>query len=746
MPKSIRFRWLVLVAMSPALWLLVPTDVAAADGAKRTLWTTSRVHGSPDPPSPYRTEVAFTNLKFDEPLSMARVPGSDRLAIAERWGKVFVFDNQRGADKKQLLVDVDRMVIGLAFHPNFQKNGRFFVTMVMDAKAGPSEIRVSEYKRATRNPLRASADSEIPVISWTAEGHRGGCLRFGPDGYLYIASGDGSGIADGLKTGQNIGDLKASILRIDVDHPQKGRPYGIPADNPFVKTEGARGEVWAYGLRQAWKFSFDKPTGRLWAGEVGQDLWESIHLIKRGGNYGWSVVEGTHPFRPQRKKGPTPIQKPVVEHPHSDFRSITGGYVYHGSRLKRLQGAYVYGDYDTGKVWAFRWNGEKATDHRELVDTQYRLVGFGQDNEGEVFLLDHIGGRIHRLTPAPPLSPNAPTFPRKLSETGLFASTKDHRPAPGLIPYSVNAPLWADGAEKDRFIALPGDTTIEFNAVPYPQPAPGAQPGWRFPDGTVLVKTFSLEMEVGNPDSLRRLETRLLHHERLAGGDEMGAQVWHGYTYVWNDEQTDAVLLDSKGLDRTYTIKDAAAEGGRRQQTWRFPSRAECTLCHTMAAKYVLGVNTLQLNKNHASAAGPVNQLTALERQGVFSKPLPEKPAKLPKLADYHDKGLDLDQRARSYLHANCAHCHRKWGGGNADFQLLAMQPLAESGALNERPGQGHFDLNDPRILVPGNPKRSMVLHRMQKLGLGRMPHVGSGVVDEEAVKLIREWIEQLSR
>jgi hypothetical protein len=260
------------------------------------------------------------------------------------------------------------------------------------------------------------------------------------------------------------------------------------------------------------------------------------------------------------------------------------------------------------------------------------------------------------------------------------------------------------------------------------------------------VKTFSLEMERGNPASRRRLETRILHFEQLDGTEEIGDQYWHGYTYVWNDDQTDAELLDARGMDRTYQIKDPAVPGGVRQQTWHFPSRAECTLCHTMPAKYVLGLNTMQLNKEHDYGGVKANQLATFEHLGLFTKPLPEPPEKLPRLVDYNDPQQDLNLRARSYLHANCAHCHMKWGGGNADFLLLATLPVEELGILNAKPGHGFFDLADARIVVPGLPERSMLHHRMTKLGLGRMPHVASNVVDEEGVKLIGEWIKQMGK
>jgi uncharacterized repeat protein (TIGR03806 family) len=710
---------------------------------KRVPWTTSRVKGSPEPPAPYRTEVAFPKIKFFEPLDMASAPGSDRLFVAERPGRLFSFPNKREAAKANLLIDLKKTVYAFTFHPKFASNGFVYITYILDPnKDQPEGTRVSRFK-VTGDPPRADPASEKIILTWPSGGHNGGCLKFGPDGYLYIGTGDGSGIADGLNTGQDISDLLASILRIDVDKPDRGKGYSVPKDNPFVGRKGARPEVWAYGIRQPWKMSFDRKTGDLWVGEVGQDLWESVHKIEKGGNYGWSVMEGSHPFRPERKHGPTPILKPIMEHPHSDFRSLTGGFVYHGKRLKDLEGAYVYGDFDTGRVWALRHDGKKVTWRQQLAVTPRRLVSWGEDNAGELYFLDFMGGQVHRLVPAPKTAPAA-DFPRKLSETGLFASTKELKPAPGLIPYSVNAQLWSDGASKERYLALPGNAKIEFETVTYPQPAPGAPPGWRFPNGTVAVKTFFLEMEQGNPASRRRLETRILHFEQMPGTEEVGDQYWRGYTYVWNDEQSDATLLDAAGLDRAYTIKDARAPGGMRKQTWHFPSRAECTLCHTMPAKYLLGVNTRQLNKDHDYGGVVANQLRTFEHLGLFTKPLPKPPEKLPRLYDPEDGKVDLDRRARSYLHANCAHCHMKWGGGNTEFQLLTTLPLKDLGIVDTKPAHGTFDVKDGRVLVPGHPERSLIHKRMALLGLGRMPHVASLVVDDKAVKLIGDWIRQL--
>ena len=720
---------------------------------KRTPWTTSRIQGTPDPPPPYRTAVAFPKLKFTEPLAMTSAPGTDRLFLVERFGKVRSFPNDRSAENSAVLLDLgEKPIYGLAFHPNFAVNGHFFVTYHTKPNVGesPRGTRVSRFSVRDDNQLVADRASERVIFEWRSGGHNGGCLKFGPDGYLYIGTGDSSGIADEYLTGQDITNVSGAILRIDVDQAGEDTNYAIPADNPFVDIKEARPEIWAYGLRQPWKFSFDPATGDLWCGNVGQDLWEQVFLIERGGNYGWSVMEGSHPFRPERPTGPSPFVAPIVEHDHAEFRSITGGFVYHGSRLPELQGAYIYGDYDTGKIWMLRYDRDtkRVSDHRELVDSTLRLVGFAQDHNGELYLIDHMRGLVFELEKNAQEDTQA-DFPRKLSETGLFASTKDHRPAAGVIPYGVLAPQWSDGATKERFLALPGDSQIEFDGITYPQPAPGAPHGWKFPDGTVAVETLSLEIAPGKP---RRLETRLLHYEQLAGGEDVGDQFWRGYTYVWNDEQTDAVLLeDPLGKDRVFSIQDAAAPGGKRQQTWHFPSRTECTVCHNMAAKYVLGVNTLQTNRDFDysdfdNGAVRDNQLRTFEHLGLFTKPLPKPPAELPKLVDYADSSNDLNRRARSYLHANCSHCHRKWGGGNGEFLLLATVPREEMGIFDVKPAHGSFFLAGGSIVRPGDPSRSILYYRVAKLGPGRMPRLGSTVVDEEGLDLVYRWISQLPR
>ncbi len=719
------------------------------DTSQRQLWTSGKIVGTPEPPDAFTTENAFPHLKFDEPLAACQIPGTRKLCVATRPGKVFCFDLDL-ATPAQLMLDLQTVVYGIAFHPRFQQNGQLFVTN-FDNPSNPIADG-AKLSRFTLDPQRLNVqpNSRREILSWTSGGHNGGCIRFGPDEMLYISVGDSSGIADQLQTGQDISDLSGSILRIDVSSSQgESTNYRIPQDNPFASTAGARPEVWAFGLRHVWKFSFDS-RGRLWAGDVGQDLWESLHLIHSGGNYGWSIVEAGRPFRPERKQGPGEIVAPIVSHSHSDFRSITAGYEYRSSRLQELNGQYIYGDYDTGKVWALELTeSNQIRSHRQLADTQLRIVEFAQDDRGEVYAVDFVGGGLHRIIPNPTAQDDYSfaKFPKLLSQTGLFASTVDHQPAAGVLPYTVNAPLWSDGAEKHRFIAIPGEGKIVRDAVHYPHPKEYSDLGWKFPDGTVLVKTFSLPIDADNPTSTRRIETRIMQFQQMPGDDdEYGAQRWNSYTYAWNEQQTDAELVEAAGRDILLTINDQSEPNGQRKQVWHLPSRSECALCHTMGAKYALGVTTLQMNRDHDYGNGPENQLEVLSRLGIFSKPLEATPDKLPRLVDYRDPSQPLHLRARACLHANCAHCHRKWGGGNADFELQASIPLLETGTVNTYPGQGTFGLDDPRILVPGDAQRSLILKRMSLSGLGKMPHIGTSVTDEASVKLVSNWIEQLEQ
>jgi uncharacterized repeat protein (TIGR03806 family) len=485
----------------------------------------------------------------------------------------------------------------------------------------------------------------------------------------------------------------------------------VPKDNPFVNVKGARPETWAYGFRNPWRLHYDRKTGDLWVGQNGQDLWEQVYLVEKGANYGWSAYEGSHPFYVDRLRGPSPLSKPIAEHHHSEMRSLTGGVVFRGDKLPDLRGAYIYGDWSTGKIFGIRHEKGRVTWHKELASTTLQITGFGLDSHGELLIADH-GGGYYRLEPTPK-EVNPPKFPTKLSETGLFTEVKGHHMHPALVPYTVNAPLWSDGADKERFIALPGTTQIDFTPTR----------GWNFPEGAVLVKTFSLDL--ANRDG-RRIETRLLTKQQGQ---------WYGYSYLWNDKQTDAELIDAAGADRVYEVRDAKASGGKRKQTWHYPSRTECMVCHSRAANFVLGPSLLQMNKD--------DQLARLEKRGLFhEKPaMPKKPEEPRQLANPYDRSLPLEVRARSYLHANCAQCHVEAGGGNAQIDLEMTTPREKMRLIGVKPLHDTFGIKDAKLIVPGHPEQSVLYERLKRRGPGQMPPLATSVADDEAVRLIHDWI-----
>jgi uncharacterized repeat protein (TIGR03806 family) len=710
-----------------------PDSTSRTDGiGTRTPWTTSRIVGSPDPEPAYRVAPAYPSLKFTRPVDITNASGMNRLFVAELEGKIYSFPNDALCNRADCCIDIRKAVsgatnvYGLTFHPDFARRRYAYVCYVLK-DGDPNGTRVSRFTVSETDPPTFDPNTERVIITWLAGGHNGGCLKFGPDGCLYIATGDATAPSppDALETGQDLDDLLSCILRIDEERSQAGLAYRVPPDNPFVSVPGARPEIWAYGFRNPWKMSFDRATGQLWAADVGWELWEMVYLVRRGGNYGWSVMEGRQPVRTEAQRGPTPILPPIVAHPHTEAASITGGYVYRGSRLKDLIGAYVYGDYVTGKIWGLRFDGQRVTWHEELVDTPLQIISFAEDNSGELLVMDYEStGRIYRLFPNPRAGSTG-DFPRRLSQTGLFTSVKDQTPAPGVIAYSINAPMWADYAVAQRYLAIPGMGKVDFDSTK----------SWKLPEGAVLAKTLTLNMPGDDKRTQRRIETQILHFE---------AGTWRPYTYAWNETQDDAELVDAAGADRTFVVRDPRSPSGARRHTWRFAGRTECLLCHNPWAGNVLGINTAQVHRNADRVGTTVDQLEWWRKLGLFANPIAESLEKLPRLADPYDTSQPLENRARAYLHVNCAHCHRFGGGGTALIDLDHAVPTEKTGAIAARPNQGAFGIADAKLIDPGDPYRSVLFYRMAKLGPGRMPRVGAQFVDEVGVALIHDWIAQL--
>ena len=358
-------------------------------------------------------QATFPNLTFSQPVGIVSSgAGSNSLFVIEQPGTIRVFENSQTVATSSIFLDLSNRVLyggeqgllGLAFHPNYAANGYFYVDYVVD---NPRRTIVSRYTVSTSNPNQAQSDSELVLleIAQPFTNHKGGQLAFGPDGYLYIAMGDGGSGGDPFGNGQNRAVLLGKILRIDVNTPSGGRNYGIPADNPFVgNTLGYMEEIYAYGFRNPWRFSFDTLTGRLWVGDVGQSQREEIDIVERGLNYGWNIMEGSLPYAGGSQVG---LELPVWEYGRDQGIAIIGGYVYRGPTATALTGSYVYGDYGSGRIWALTIGSTGTPSNTLLDDTTLQISSFGLDGNGELYICA-FDGKIYKFYPG--VIPEFPTI------------------------------------------------------------------------------------------------------------------------------------------------------------------------------------------------------------------------------------------------------------------------------------------------------------------------------------------------
>ena len=697
------FRTLFLV---PLGWFYFHPVV----GAETPTFDDSALQGTLVASLPYEVNRVFSEQIFRNPVDFIPEPGTNRIFIIQVNGDVYAFDPTDPSAERQRVSSLSDheerfgQLYGMAFHPQYETNGIVYLAYKVQGLLDPEGTRVIECQMDhVTNHINLS-DSRL-IITWPQGGHNGASLQFGPDGYLYISAGDADNPnpPDKRKVGQDCSNLLSTVMRIDVDRRDPGLAYAIPPDNPFNDLAGARPEIWAFGFRNPWRMSFDKKSGDLWVGDVGWDMWELVYRVQRGANYGWSIMEGRQPINVTWDRGPVPISPPIAEHPHTEARSITGGYVYHGERFPDLRGAYIYGDYETGKIWAL-WQ-DQGTRNRleEIADCELRIICFGQTWDGEVYIVDYAGG-IYELNPRgqEAAAKDSDTgFPEKLSETGLFTNTATQAPAKGLISYDIKHPRWADGLVSKRWIALPqGGQVSRRGNINIARSA--------FPEGTLFIKTLS------TPATDRPIETQVLQRRQSA---------WRAFSYAWNDRGDDASLVPQQGQQRIITL---GTGDSARAQPWHAAGASDCRICHNDQAGSVLGFNEWQLTSG---------TITEFQEIGV----LHEERRRRNQATEQSDPHL-----ARIYLDVNCASCHRMNGGGLVPMNLEHELPNDRIAALGEKPQRGIFSIPGAQVIAPGQPERSTLYYRMAKLGSGRMPHLGSKVVDSEGLSLIYEWIESL--
>jgi glucose/arabinose dehydrogenase len=367
-------------------------------------------------PLPLETALAFPNLKWTgwkgeekgKPVPLRPIvlthagDGSNRVFVATEHGVIHVFPNDQKAERTQVFLDIQDRVfyddnqneegfLGLTFHPKYKDNGEFFVFYTL--KKPKLTNVLSRFRVSKDDPSRADPASEEELLRITTPfwNHDGGTLCFGPDGYLYVAIGDGGAANDPFKHGQDLSKIFGKVLRLDVDRKEAGKAYAVPKDNPFVGREGARPEIWAYGLRNPWRMAFDRKTGKLWTSDVGQNLYEEIDILVAGGNYGWSVREGLHPFSANGSGPSKDLVEPIWEYHHDTGKSLTGGSVYRGKRLPELDGYYLYADYVNPRIWALRYDDDKGrvVANRPIRDPNMPVMSFGEDEAGEVYFMTY---------------------------------------------------------------------------------------------------------------------------------------------------------------------------------------------------------------------------------------------------------------------------------------------------------------------------------------------------------------------
>ena len=665
---------------------------------------------------------AFPEVAVERPVWLGVAPGGRDLYLIAQGGRVVVFDPKNPSDFNTFLdISVSRAgneegLLGLAFHPQYATNGRFYIYY---SAAGPRRSVVSEVQRSARDPRVADRGTEriLMEIPEPYSNHNGGDLRFGPDGFLYISLGDGGSAGDPQNNGQHPENVLGAILRVDVDHPDPicHTPYGIPADNPFAEGRcgfdqplRGRPEIYAWGLRNVWRMAFDAATGELWAADVGQDRWEEVNVIERGGNYGWRAMEGEHCF--QGTCDPASFKPPVHVYGHDVGKSITGGFVYRGAALPELFGAYLFADYDSGKIWALRRRAGAAPEVTLLADTPHEITSFGADADGEVYLLTFTRGlgiaRLQRVAGDAHPTP----LPATLSATGCFADVAAGVPAPGVIAYQPQATFWSDGAEKTRYFALPAGTSMTWSA----------EDAFEFPVGSVLVKAFR------QPGAEHPFETRLMVRE---------ADHWSGYSYRWRADGTDADLLAGR--------VETEVAGPDGSMPWLYPDRGQCEACHTRASGGALGLSSRQLNGVLDYGDGPRNQLETLVGAG-YLRGLPRPPNTLPALTDPTDESASLEARARAWLQTNCAQCHRDGGRADTDIDLRIELDLAGMKICNVVPRHPDPDAPEAPLVAPGDPEGSVLYRRISTRGERQMPPLATSRVDEAGRALLAAWITQL--
>lgn len=714
------------------------------------------------PPSEYAVVNAFPGLRFpaatDLIVGMAVPPGrTNEIYLTGQRGLILVISNLV-TPTRSVFLDLSSVtfspnggesgLVGLAFHPNYAQNRQFYVYYSRtNREQEKTFITLSRFLTDPTNPYRALPGSEQILLQQHDRDfiHQGGDIQFGPDGYLYVPIGDEGNQNDPYKSSQRIDEgYFSAILRLDVDgrpgslvpnpHPNLGSGYWIPPDNPYIGATSFNGkavdpakvrtEFWAVGTRNPHRMSFDPVTGQAYFGDVGGVRREEVNRVTKGANYGWAYYEGTL-NNPHAHIGAPPTgftyTPPIYQYtrsggnPNLQGSAVIGGLVYRGTNYPALTGKYLFGDYISAHLWAMTFQASGPPTVTKIVTADVGPTGFGiHPGTGELLLIQRIGERVSKLVRR---TTSGPALPTTISQIGVFSDLGNLTARPEVEPYSVAAPFWSDNAIKSRWYFFQ-DATSKVRRSTSDQ--------WTFPTGMVWMKHFDIETVRGNPATRRRLETRFLVKTTNAA---------YGITYRWRADGSDADLVADEGDDEELLIEDG---GTVRSQLWHYPSRSECMICHNTGAGFVLGFSTRQLNRDITRQGAPINQLIHMGNLGTLDPPITN-PGSLPRLAAVDDTSAALEHRFKSYLDANCAYCHMPGNIGRGTWDARFAVPLGASGIING-PITDDLGIANARVFKPGDLAGSIMYQRVAELGLYHMPPLGTDVLNQAGMDLIRNF------
>jgi glucose/arabinose dehydrogenase len=662
-----------------------------------------------------RTDAVILVKNLVHPLSIAFAKGVEGPFAFGKTGELYHVSSEKPIFKISKLIAETGFDIGgmsVVFHPRFDENGLFYLYY----HSTPPNVRITEWKM---NPKTFAVDPEsqrnVLVLDRSAQGHSGGQMLFGKDGYMYISTGDGSLSSDQDNNAQNLTKIEGKILRIDVD--TKGPlGYGIPKDNPDFG-EGTRREIYAYGFRNPWRFSIDSETNEIWVGDVGDRQIEEISIVKKGGNYGWRIFEGARCVYPALCKNPK-LVPPVYWYTHSEGNSVIGGIRYRGEALPWLKDHYVYSDYGTRKLYALKLEGNEVKERIELLDLGEIIGGFAEGPDKEIYFAETNGHGAIRKLQALPKSKVAITKPTMLlSESKCFEDLKSLKPTARGAEYTVQSEPWINGGSQKRFVFVPnGQKIIAQDNLE-----------WEIPDNTIFVKNIGYETKKG--EAAEPVETQVLVKK--------GAQIIN-YQYRWNEQGNDAALVtNTEDRSMTFWEKDAQVKADHQ-----FPTKDECSICHSKGIHLgILGFNAQQLRGGKDGKL--MKELIDRDLMAV-DKESRKKNGDFTPLVDYRDERETLGKRALSYLHANCAHCHNhETFTGENRLNLQVGRPLEKLGICNLKTFNPLF--GEEMLLRPGEPAKSVIFKRISTEEAGyRMPLLGRTRNDLYGIDLVEKWISGL--